>query len=99
MSAGRPTGTDLRLYGVGRPGRGLCQVVNDVEFGCLDIRAHCEAQVHETLAAADEGIDVGQAGRIAQDVLLRFDDIGLHLLGCRWLTQPFAARQKLDTEI
>jgi hypothetical protein len=74
-------GADLRLEGIARPRRRLREVVDDVELRGLDVSAHGKRQVDESRAPTDIRVDVGNAGRVAQDVFLRFDDIGLHFLG------------------
>ena len=56
----------------------MCQVVNDVELSFLDVGANGESQVYETCAASDEGIYVGQSGRILEHIFLWLDNIRFH---------------------
>ena len=76
------TSENLRLDRIRRARRRLVEIVDDVEFGILNIRAHVEGQGNEAGATADERVEVGDAGRISQHIFLRLDDARLHFFRC-----------------
>ena len=83
-SAGRllaAAGEHLRLDRIRRARWRLVQIIDDIEFCCLNVRADGEREVDESRTATDKRADCGESRGASQHVLLRFDDRRLHLLG------------------
>jgi len=69
----------LRLGRVRRARRRLRQIVDDIEFCSLDVRANGEAKVNEACTPTDERVDIGEPGSVAQYIFLPLIDVGQQL--------------------
>jgi hypothetical protein len=81
------------------------QIVDDIEFGGLDVGANGKAQVDKALPATNEGTDIGQPRRVHEHIFLRLDNVGFHFLGRRRTPEVgnrnlrfFDIRQQLDRQ-